>query len=89
MGLRSVSKDVYINILKWRKKMIEKELHENKKITYPLITKQLQNTFPDQKITINIVKNVATGLTKMYQSDFDDVDGLNYEEYMKIIFDDL
>jgi hypothetical protein len=85
MGLRSVSKDVYINILKWRKKMIEKELHENKKITYPLITKQLQNTFPDKKITINIVKNVATGLTKMYQSDFEDVDGLNYEEYMKII----
>ena len=85
IGLRTVSINVYMEILKWRKKMINKETYENKKITYPNVTKNIQNMFQNQKITINIVKNVATGLTKMYESDFNENSEITYEDYLLII----
>lgn len=83
IGKRTLNIDELIDILLWKIKRDNNELLENKKINAPKISDYLTNLW-NKNISIDIVKNIWSGRTKLFEFEFENKK-ISYEEYVKII----
>lgn len=84
LGKRSLTTPQYIEIILWKQKHKNGELLNGKKITSTKLADELSNTMKT-KITNDIIKNIWTGRTKLFVSDFEGNEKMTYQDYQTII----
>jgi hypothetical protein len=84
LGKRSLTTSQYIEIILWKQKKNNNELLNGKKITYMKLAEALSNTMKT-KITNDIIKNIWSGRTKLFETDFKDIETMTYQDYQAII----
>lgn len=84
IGKRSLETHEYIDILLWKIKKNNNELLNSKKITSTKLANKLSNQF-NKNITNDIIKNIWSGRTKLFDFDFKNQNKISYEEYKILI----
>ena len=84
IGKRSLETHEYIDILLWKIKKNNNELLDSKKITSTKLANKLSNQF-NKNITNDIIKNIWSGRTKLFDFDFKNQNKISYEEYKILI----
>ena len=83
IGKRNLNIDEYIEIILWKEKHKNGEKLEDKKIFSTNLSLYLSKKW-DKKVTNDIVKNLWSERTKLFEFEFKDK-SLSYEKYMEII----
>ncbi len=76
--------DEMIKVILWRKKQNNNEKIDNKKILAPKVVELLSKEF-NKKVTIDMVKNLWSGKTKLTEKMFKNTTSITYDEYLEII----
>ena len=83
LGKRALSSEQYLEIIKWKIKKEAGELLENKKIFSTKLADYLSKLW-DVKVTNDMIKNIWSGRTKLFDFEFNGND-ISYEQYLNII----
>ena len=83
IGKRVLSIYEYIEILDWKRKRDLGELLDGKKIFITTLSVYLKNKF-NKHVTIDIIKNIWSGRTKLFDFEFDNKD-ITYEAYLELL----
>jgi hypothetical protein len=82
---KTLSNEIYIEIVLWRKKKLNNEKLNNQLITSPQVSKYLSEKY-DIHVSVDIIKNIWCGKTKLHDFNFTDCNNeITYEEYINII----
>jgi hypothetical protein len=82
-GKRTLSSNEYFEIIQWKIKREKGELLDGKKIFSTKLSDHL-STLWNKKVTNDIIKNIWSGKTKLFDFEFQDKD-ICYEQYLEII----
>jgi hypothetical protein len=83
LGKRALESDEYIEIVRWKIKKDAGELLENKKISSTKLSDYLTKLW-NKKVSNDMIKNVWSGRTKLFDFEFNDKD-ISYEQYLEMI----
>jgi hypothetical protein len=83
LGKRNFIISEYIDILKWKLKKENKELIDGKKIFSTTVSEYLSKLW-NKKVTNDVIKNIWSGKTKLFEFEFNNED-ITYQEYLDII----
>ena len=67
-----------------KQKRNNNELLNNKKIFSTTLSDHLSKAW-NKKVTNDMIKNIWSGKTKLYQFDFNEISPITFEEYIKLI----
>lgn len=81
---KTLDNDAYIEIILWKKKKINGEKLDGKLISSPKLSEYLSKKY-NQKVTVDIIKNIWCGKTKLHDFNFKDNNEISYDEYISII----
>ena len=65
-------------------KKINNEFINGKKISSTNLSKYLTEKM-NTKISVDIIKNIWSGKTKLFESDFNNIEKINYNDYLELI----
>lgn len=83
LGKRTLSSDEYFEIIQWKIKREKGELLDGKKIFTTKLAEYL-STLWNKKVSNDIIKNIWSGKTKLFDFEFQNKD-ISYEQYLEII----
>ena len=83
LGKRNFIISEYIDILKWKLKRDNNELIDGKNIFSTTVSEYLSKLW-NKKVTNDVIKNIWSGKTKLFEFEFNNVD-ITYQEYLDII----
>lgn len=83
LGKRNFIISEYIEILKWKLKRENNELIDGKKIFSTTVSEYLSKLW-NKKVTNDVIKNIWSGKTKLFEFEFNNQD-ITYQEYLDII----
>ena len=83
IGKRNYTITEYIDILKWKLKRDNNEKIEEKKISSNNVANYLSKIW-NKKVSNDIVKNIWSGRTKLFEFEFNN-ENITYQEYLDII----
>lgn len=86
IGKRSLSPTEYIEIILWKEKQKNNEKIENKKIFSTTLSEYLSKLW-NKKITNDMIKNIWSGRTKLFEVDFNNESLITYDKYIELIDD--
>jgi hypothetical protein len=82
---KTLSNEIYIEMILWRKKKLNNEKLNNQLITSPRLSTYLSEKY-NTNVSVDIIKNIWCGKTKLHDFNFTDCNNeMTYEEYIKII----
>lgn len=84
IGKRTLQTNQYIEIILWKMKKINNEFINGKKISSTNLSKYLTEKM-NTKISVDIIKNIWSGKTKLFESDFNNIEKINYNDYLELI----
>ena len=85
-GKRSLSSNEYVEIIFWKDKKNNNELLNGKKIFSTTLSEYLSKLW-NKKVTNDMIKNIWSGKTKLFQVDFNEESPISYDKYCKLIND--
>ena len=82
---KTLSNEIYIEMILWRKKKLNNEKLNNQLITSPRLSTYLSEKY-NINVSVDIIKNIWCGKTKLHDFNFTDCNNeMTYEEYIEII----
>ena len=86
IGKRSLSSNEYIEIIFWKDKKNNNELLNGKKIFSTTLSEYLSKLW-NKKVTNDMIKNIWSGKTKLFEFDFNEESPISYDKYCELIND--
>ena len=83
IGKRTLNVDEIIEIINWKIKSLNNEKLDGKKIYSTNLSEHLSKIW-SKKVTVDMVKNIFNGRTKLFDFEFVDKD-ITYENYLEIV----